>query len=66
MTGPTSLPTPDGNITLVHIIHPQNATGTDFGGVTYQVNLNPALFGLIPEGEHSPGHTNHENRSQHL
>ena len=48
-----TVPTPDGNITLVHIIHPQDATGVNFGGIMYQVNANPTLFGLIPEGEQS-------------
>jgi steroid delta-isomerase-like uncharacterized protein len=45
--------TPDGNITLVHIIHPQDAEGTRFGGFMYQVNANPTLFGMVPDGEQS-------------
>lgn len=46
-----SSPTPAGNILLLHSIHPEDGSGTSFGGFVKQVNNNPTFFGMIPEGE---------------
>jgi len=43
-----TVPTPVGNMTMVHIMYPQDLTGTRYGGVMWQVNANPTLFGTFP------------------
>src|SRR3990172_1790782 len=44
-----SSPTPAGNILLLHSIHAQDLTGTNFGGVITQISSNPTYFGMLPE-----------------
>ncbi|MBN1360779.1 MAG: hypothetical protein JW993_09315 [Sedimentisphaerales bacterium] len=46
-----SAPTPAGNILMLHSVHAQDLTGTNFGGTIAQVNTNPTYFGMFPEGE---------------
>ncbi len=46
-----SSPTPAGNILMLHSIHAQDLSGTNFGGMLKQINNNPTFFGMIPEGE---------------
>ncbi|MCU0914165.1 MAG: hypothetical protein MUC88_06345 [Planctomycetes bacterium] len=51
-----SSPTPAGNILMLHSIHAQDLTGTNFGGMLRQINSNPTFFGLIPDGEAGGDH----------
>jgi len=44
-----SIPTPMGNILMLHNNHAQDATGTRFGGTVVHVNDNPTNFGMFPE-----------------
>lgn len=46
-----TVPTPMGNITMLHIIYAQDLTGTRYGGILKQVNENPTFFGTFPEAE---------------
>lgn len=46
-----TVPTLMGNITMLHIIYPQDLTGTRYGGILKQVNENPTFFGTFPEAE---------------
>jgi hypothetical protein len=44
-----SLPTPAGNILLLHTNHALDMTGTRFGGTAIHVNANPTNFGMFPD-----------------
>jgi len=46
-----TVPTPMGNMTMLHIMHSQDSTGMRYGGVMWQVQANPTLFGMFPEFE---------------
>jgi len=46
-----SSPTPAGKILLLHSVHAQDLTGTNFGGTIRQINSNPTYFGMIPNAE---------------
>jgi len=46
-----SVPTPMGNILMLHTMHAQDLTGTRYGGTVWQVNDNPTSFGMFPEAE---------------
>jgi hypothetical protein len=46
-----TVPTPMGNITLLHMLYPQDLTGTRYGGIMKQINENPTFFGTFPEAE---------------
>lgn len=44
-----TVPTPMGNLTMVHVMHPLDSSGTRYGGVLWQVNANPTNFGMFPD-----------------
>jgi len=44
-----SVPTPMGNILMLHNNHAQDSTGTRFGGTVIHVNDNPTNFGMFPD-----------------
>jgi len=50
-----SVPTPMGNMLMLHNNHAQDSTGTRFGGTVIHVNDNPTDFGMFPEVERSHG-----------
>jgi len=50
-----SLPTPMGNILLLHNNHAQDLTGTRFGGTILHVNDNPTNFGMFPDVDGATG-----------
>jgi hypothetical protein len=56
-----SSPTPAGNTLLLHTVHAQDLTGTNFGGIMKEINSNPTFFGMIPSaeagGDHWPSQT---------
>jgi steroid delta-isomerase-like uncharacterized protein len=44
-----SIPTPMGNILMLHNNHAQDLAGTRFGGTVIHVNDNPTNFGMFPD-----------------
>lgn len=44
-----SVPTPMGNILMLHNNHAQDLAGTRFGGTVIHVNDNPTNFGMFPD-----------------
>lgn len=46
-----TVPTPMGNITLIHTVSPQTRPGGSFAGVMEQVNADPTNFGMFPDVE---------------
>lgn len=50
-----SIPTPMGNILLLHNNHAQDAAGTRFGGTVIHVNDNPTNFGMFPDVDKGRG-----------
>jgi len=42
-------PSPMGNLTMVHVMHPLDSSGTRYGGVLWHVNADPTLFGTFSE-----------------
>jgi predicted ester cyclase len=46
-----TVPTPLGDITMIHTVSPPAATGSPFPGVLEQVNKNPTHFGMFPEAD---------------
>jgi len=46
-----SVPTPMGDILMLHTMHAQDLTGTRYGGTIWQVNDNPTNFGMFPDAE---------------
>ncbi len=50
-----SIPTPMGNILMLHNNHAQDSTGTRFGGTVIHVNDNPTNFGMFVDVDGSHG-----------
>ena len=46
-----SVPTPAGNILMLHTNHANDPAGTRLGGVMWEVNGNPTHFGTFPDAE---------------
>ncbi len=46
-----SVPTPAGNMLMLHTNHAQDLSGTRYGGVMWEVNGNPTYFGAFPDSE---------------
>ena len=42
-------PTPMGDITMLHMIHAQDASGKRYGGMLKDTNPDPTLFGTFPQ-----------------
>lgn len=45
------VPTPAGNITMLHTLDSQDPMGAQFTTVIQQVNKNPTFFGMFPEAD---------------
>lgn len=43
------VPSPMGNLTMVHAMYPLDNSGARYGGVLWQVNANPTFFGMFPD-----------------
>lgn len=50
----STVPTPLGNMTMLHTINPSDFPGGPYAGVLKQVNTNPTHFGMFPDIEDGP------------
>jgi len=46
-----SLPTPMGDILMLHTMHAQDLTGTRYGGTIWEVTEDPTNFGMFPDAD---------------